>query len=134
MDSVILQKEERIPVPPAVHHSLHDGIAEDVIQALGTGTGFHWCGEDEGKIGFWQRGAGFSYEDTSLIYGADGTTTYMQVTATYTPAHPTVIDTIYLYGSKSSRTLTQLWSSEEVNQSLVAGQDYTIYWTLHADI
>ena len=114
------------------HHSLWEGILEDTMQALGEGTGFHWVGADEGRILFladiWNE------RNTSLVSGADGATSYLQVTATYTAPEATSITQLLLQATSGGRVATAVWSTEAVSQDLANGQDYIINWTIHADI
>lgn len=117
------------------HHTFDIGFPQEVIQAIATGTMDRWVGNSEGMIQF--MGSGLDrYENTTLISGGDGTTTYMKVSATYTATFATVVTNVYLYGSKTSRLSSDLYSTKDIDpdQSLSAGQAYTINWILHADI
>lgn len=116
------------------HHSLYEDIAESIMQALGSGTDFYYVGNDEGLIYFETLAVSTGWY-TSLVSGADGTTTYMQVTATYTAPEATTITNLILYGTKDTYDSGITFSQETgVNQALEESQDYRINWTIHADI
>ena len=116
------------------HHSLYINIAKAAIEALGTGSDFYWVGNSEGYINFYTA-AGYVQQTTTLFSGADGATTYMKVTATWTAPEATVVTDLRLRGSQGGRTSSSLFSQKSgVNQSLLDSQDYIIYWSIHADI
>lgn len=116
------------------HYSLYENLLNDAIQAFGAGSAFYWAGDSEGYI-YFTTAAGNHKEVTSLLTGADGNTNYMQLTATYTATEATVVADLYLVGTKNSRVNEHTWSIDAgVNQSLADSQDYTIFWTLHAEI
>lgn len=115
--------------------ALNEGIAQAVIQALGSGDTFHSIGPDEGTIDFWTGEQ--HHEDVTLVSGADGTTNYVQVTATWTATEDTTVTALFLWGTKSSRTDKIKFSSQTPiipSQVLLEGQTYTVNWTLHAEI
>ena len=120
------------------HHSFWESFPRTVIKAVATGSMTDWVGNDEGQILFQPEGftgAEGHYENTTLISGGDGFTTYMKVRATYTATEATVIQNLRLYGTSYNRTERLLFSEKTgVNQSLDEGQSYTVYWTIHADI
>lgn len=117
------------------HHSLETAITYSAIHAIGLGSGFFRLGTTEGEISF-VTSAGKSYdESTSLVSGADGATTYLKVTASYTATAATVIADVELWGTRVNRTQSNRFSIEAgVNQSLAGSQTYIVNWTLHADI
>jgi len=116
------------------HHSLNENIVENVIQGLGTGADFHYVGDTEGEIFFMAGMVPLGGEATSLISGADGTTNYMKVRATFTSLYEQTIPQVILYGTKSNRTIYKEFSTEDVNIPLVEDQPLTVNWILYAEI
>ena len=118
--------------------TLNENIAKAIIQALGTGTGFPWIGDDEGQVDFWTA-AGSNYQNTELVSGADGTTTYMKVVATWTAPETTTVTSVFLYGTSGSRettTRTRLAEKDPLDSSrtLEKGQGYSVFFSINAEI
>lgn len=117
--------------------ALNEGIAEAAIWALGKGSGFPHIGDDEGEVDFWYAPVGSHYEDTALVSGATGTTTYVTVESVHTPALATTVVALYLYGTSGSRnTLTRkrFATHTPILQALSASEAYTVTWILSAEI
>lgn len=138
MKDIMLEIEEPFNLSGRVaHHTFDIGFPRKVIQAVATGTLEYWIGDTEGTILFSDPGGVHAGNpNTTLVSGGDGTTTWIKVTATYTATFATVIAGVYLYATKNSRANSFLFSSKDIDpdQSLTAGQTYTINWAIHADI
>ena len=116
--------------------ALKDGIANAIIQALGTGPGHPYIGDAEGQVDFFNA-AGANYMPTVLQAGADGATTYTWIAATYIAPEATIVVTVALYGTTGGRgagTRKQFAVESGVNQPLAKGEAYTVYFVTRGEI
>jgi len=117
------------------HNTIEIALPRLLIKTMATGEALdYWVGNTGGVIRFRNIALESINENTSLVSGGDGNTTWMKVTATYTATQATFIEAVRLSSTNATRTPATIWSAQTVDQELEDGQAYTINWTLHADI
>lgn len=116
--------------------ALQAGIAFGIIQALGSGPGHPYTGDDEGQVDFYCAGSP-NYVSTILQSGADGSTTYARIVATFVAPEATFVSTVALYGTTGGRgagTRKQFAVEGGIGQSLLKGEAYSVSWVIHGEI
>ncbi len=121
-----------------LHHTLQDQILWATARWLGYGDTLNGGGNffsfqsGEGAIAFINVAGEFTWENATLISGADGATSCWTVQATYTAPAATHISELRLAGTYNGRDLKQVFSIEGVSKNLGSGQDYVVTWMVCA--